>query len=62
MNTLVSLQIVVAVEALWTLIALERPVVLRVWLSLRMMAVHVLHMRCVSTVICWHHRRRHTTD
>jgi hypothetical protein len=57
-----SLQVVVAVEALRTLVALERPVVLRVRLSLRVMAVHVLHVRCVSTVVCWHHRGRHTTD
>ena len=60
MNALVSLQIVVTVEALRTLIALERPIVLRVWLSLRVVAVHVLHVRCVSTVVCWHHRGRHT--
>jgi hypothetical protein len=62
MNTLMSLQIVVAVETLRTLIALERSVVLRVRLGLRMVAVHVLHVRCVSTVVCWHHRRRHATD
>jgi len=57
-----SLQVVIAVEALRALITLERSIVLRVWLSLRVMAIHVLHVRCVSTVICWHHRGRHTTD
>lgn len=62
MNALVSLQIVVAVKALGALIALERPVVLRVRLSLGVMAVHVLHVGCMSTVVCWHHRGRHTTD
>jgi hypothetical protein len=62
MNALMSLQIVVAVEALRTLIAFERSVVLRVRLSLRVVAVHVLHVRCVSTVVCWHHRGWHTAD
>lgn len=62
MNALVPLEIVVAVEALRALIAFERSVVLRVWLSLGMVSIHMLHMRCVATVVCRHHRRRHATN
>ena len=62
MNALVSLQIVVTVEALRALITLERPIVLWIWLGLRVVAVHVLHVSCMPTVVCWHHRRRHAPD
>lgn len=61
MNALVSFEVMVSVEALRALIALERSVVLRVGLSLRM-AVHVLHMCCVATVVGGHHRGRHASN
>jgi len=59
-NALVSLQIMVAVETLRALIALERPVVLRIRLSLRMPVK--LHVRRVATIETWHHPTRHTAN
>lgn len=60
MYPLVPLQVVVPIETLRTLIASERSVVLRVlWLR---MAVHVLHVRCMTTVEAWHHAVRYTAD
>lgn len=55
------LQVVIAVEALRALVALERPVVLRVGLRLGM-AVELLHVRCVSAVECWDHLTRHASN
>jgi len=49
MYPLVSLQIVVSVEALWALIATERAVVRRVRVS-ALMSVKLLHLRHVSAV------------
>ena len=60
MYPLVSLEVVVAVETLWTLIAPERPIILRA--GLLWMAVELLHLSCVSTVEAWHHAMRHSSD
>ena len=57
MYALVTLEIMIAVEALWALIASERSVVLWVYLGC-VMRVHLLH-RGVSAVV-WHcHAGRH---
>lgn len=57
-----SFQIVVTVEALRALITLERSIVLWIWLGLRVVAVHVLHVRCVPTIVCWHHGGWHAPN
>jgi hypothetical protein len=56
-----SLQVVIAVEALWALIALERTVIvsgLRWWM--RSIVVHVLKARCVTAVEVYHTLRQVT--
>jgi len=54
MNALVPLEIVVTVETLRALIALEWPVVL--WRLLRrVLGVHLLHRSGVTAVECRHH-------
>lgn len=61
MDAAVPLQVVVAVEALRTLVALERPVVRRTRASVHRMrwvsAVHLLHAGHVSTVEAWEYPR-----
>ncbi len=52
MNSLVSLQVVVPVEALGALVASEGSVVLRVWLR---MSIHVVHLCGVAAVEVWDH-------
>ena len=47
MDSLVSLQVVISVEGLWALIALERTVVLGL-LLVWMAAIHVVHVRWIS--------------
>ena len=59
-NALVSLQIMIAVEALRALIALERPVILRTGLNLRVSVK--LQVRSVATIETWHHSTRHTPN
>jgi len=59
MDSLVSFQVVVAVEALWALIALEGSVV-GCWTWT--ISMHVLHLRRVSTVIARYHSCRHTAN
>lgn len=65
MNALMSLQVVIPVEALRALIALERPVVGRprlvegVW---RMPAVHLLHAGHVATVEARENARLHAAQ
>jgi hypothetical protein len=54
MYPLVSLQVVVPVEALWTLVAFERPIVCR-WLLVRWMTEEMRHSRCVAAVETRHH-------
>lgn len=64
MNTLMSLQIVIAVEGLWALIALERPVVLwrrLLWVSVRRTVIHAVHVCCMSTVESEREARAHGT-
>lgn len=61
MYPLVSLEVVVAVEALWALIASERSVVLWVGL-LRMVAIQLVHGRGVTAVERWHHAMRHAAS
>jgi hypothetical protein len=56
MYPLVSLQVVVPIEALGTLVALEWSVI-GGWLLVRRMAKEVRHCRRVSTVEAWHHTR-----
>ena len=60
-NALVALQVVVTVEALWTLIAFERTVIL--WrLGLRLcLVVHLVHGCSMATVETLHHAWRKTT-
>lgn len=59
-DALVTLQVVVAVEALWALIASERSVVL--WAGLlRVVTIHSVHVRGVSAVE-GHHSRRHASS
>lgn len=51
-DSLVAFEIVVAVEALWTLVALERTIIVRALL----LVVHVVaHVGSVTTVVSWHH-------
>jgi len=59
MDPFVSLEVVVAVEALWALITPERSIVLRA--RLLRMAVELLHLRCVSTIKT-HHAMWYSTD
>ena len=59
-DSLVSFQVVVSIEALRTLIALEWPVV-RSCLLVRVVSLHeVRHLGRVSTVEARHHSRVHT--
>lgn len=59
MNPLVSLQIVVAVEALGALVALERSVI-RGLLLVRRVPHEMRHCRSMATVETWHHSWVHT--
>jgi hypothetical protein len=61
MNPLVPLQVVIPVEALRTLIALERPVV-GAGLLVRRVAQEVRHARCVAAVEARHHARVYTHE
>ena len=61
MYPLVTLQVVVPVEALRALIAFERPVV-RCWLLLVRVSEEVRHVRCVSAIEALHHARVHATN
>jgi len=58
-DSLVSLQIMVAIETLWALIALERSVV-GCWAWA--VCVHGLDLGRVSTVVTLHHSCGHSTD
>ena len=59
-DSLVSFQVVVSIEALGTLIALEWPIV-RSCLLVRVVSLHeVRHLGRVSTVEAGHHSRVHT--
>lgn len=60
MNTLVAFQIMVSVEALRALIALEWPII--GGLLLRRVAKHVAHACRVSTVESWNHLVGYTAD
>lgn len=62
MYPLVSLQIVVSIEALWALIALKRSVVLRIGLVSLRMAVHLLNVGCVPAVETRDHSTGHSSD
>lgn len=59
MDALVSLKVVISIEALRTLIASEWPVILRIW-WLRV-TVHGGHVRSMAAVEGWHHARRYGT-
>jgi hypothetical protein len=61
MDTLVSLEIVVTIETLRALIALEWTLVLR-WCLSGWWAIHLLHGGCVTTVESRHHIRRKAAD
>lgn len=58
MYPLVSLQVVVAVEALRALVTLERSVICS-RLLVRRVAKEVRHGRSVAAVEAWHHARVH---
>ena len=60
-NPLVSLQVVVAVEALRALVALEWSVG-RGRLLMRVVPHEVRHLSCMSTVEAGHHARMHTNQ
>ena len=60
MYPFVSLEIMVAVEALRALVAPERAIILRV--RLLRMTVELLHLSCVSTIQTWYHAMRHSTN
>lgn len=60
-DTLVPLQVMVAIKALRTLVTFERSVVLGVWLSLRM-AVELLHVCSMPAVERGHHLTWHASD
>lgn len=60
MDTLVALQIMVAVEALRALVAAERSVGLRIGLR-HVVAVKLLH-GCMSAVVVHRHAVRHAVD
>lgn len=49
-NTLVPLQIMIAIEALRTLVTLERSIVVRLRLGRMRRAVHVLEVCCMAAV------------
>ena len=59
MNPLMTLQVVISIEALRALVTLERTVV-RGLLLLRMVSIHMLHASGVSTVETRHHPMRHS--
>jgi hypothetical protein len=61
MYPLMSLQIVVTVEALWTLVALERAVIGR-WLLVLVWSEEMRHSSCVSTVESLHHSGMNAAD
>lgn len=60
MYALMSLEIVIAVEALWALIASERSIVLR--LSLLRVSVQLLDLSCVTTVESGDHAVWHAAN
>ena len=60
MYPLMSLKIMIAIETLGTLVASERPVVLRA--RLLWMTVELLDMRSVSAVEAWHHAVWHAAN
>jgi hypothetical protein len=55
MYPLVSLQVVVSVEALWALVALERSVIGRWLLMLRVSSHEMRHGCSMSAIEAWHH-------
>lgn len=63
-NPLVSLQIVIPIEALRALIAFEGPIIgyRLMMLLLLIVVVHVLGIRSVPTVELWHHALLHVAD
>jgi hypothetical protein len=61
MNSLVSLQVMIAIEALWTLITLEWPVV-RSRLLMGRVAEKMRHGRCMAAVEPWYHAGVHTNQ
>jgi len=50
----------IAVEALWALVALEWSVILGIWLGLGV-PIHLLHVGCVATAERWHHLTWHSS-
>lgn len=61
MDPLVSLQVVVSIEALWTLVTLEWPVV-GGRLLMRWVSKEVGYCCGVAAVEAWHHARVHTNQ
>ena len=57
MYSLMSLQIVISIEALRTLIAAEGAVVMRLVLR-----IHLMHLRCVAAVVGVDHAMRHSAN
>ena len=60
MYPLMPLQIVIAVEALRTLVAPEWAIIL--WVRLWWVAIHLVHLGCVATVVATHHAVLHAAD
>lgn len=61
MNSLVPLQVVISIKALWALVATEWPVVW--WIGLlRVMSVHLRVLSSVAAVESGHHAMWHATS
>lgn len=60
-NSLMSLQVMIPVEALWALVASERSVVLCIWL-LWVVAIQLMHLGCMATIEAWHHAVWHSAS
>lgn len=58
MDSLVPFQVVIAVEALWALVALEWALIGRVGLWLGV-SIHLLHLRSVTAIVAIHHIAMH---
>lgn len=61
MDPLMPFEVMISVETLRTLIALEWPIVCR-WLLVLRMSHKVWHGSCVTTVEAGHHTRVHTNE
>jgi hypothetical protein len=61
MYPLVALQVVISVEALGALVALERPIVRSLLLLVRM-PQKVRHASCMPAIEALHHSRMYTAD